>query len=134
MASQASRRTPPNAPALGWQHMAAVPDLADSSITRLLDAFITQNAGIPKSTLLLRYLHNLPQDSQLAQLQMAQMTYLHFKEQECKLMYDAESEVWYVFEKRWLISKGKLTRVKALLQSEFLPEVWQATWESLKQL
>ena len=111
----------PPLPARGWGHMAALQQGARISITSHLDLFKQNHRNFSKVDLMLLYVRGLPADKDLSQLLMAELVYLHFDGVECPLIYDSDLEVWQAFEGPWSTSKGKNTRVKAILQKELLP-------------
>ena len=124
----------PQLPSMSWEHMASVPKAADTSLTKELDVLAASWIGHPKPDLMLAYLAQLSSDANLSGLAKADMAYLFFAGVTAPpLIYNAEYEVWYVWAKRWSVSKGNLTRVKAKFQQEFLPCMVSTLREALRR-
>jgi hypothetical protein len=123
----------PGLPSFGWAHQPTTVQPVVTQAWTHLDAFKVANPGLSKPALLLRYLTRIPDTKCLSPLLMAELTYLFFAEEECPLIYDADIEHWFLFEARWSASKGKHTRVKALLQKSLLPAVSEAAAQAQAQ-
>jgi hypothetical protein len=101
--------------------MQPVPQQDDHSITKEIDDWMRNNPNNIKAYMMLNYVRSLHQDVDLSQLLMAKLAYMCFSGNENRLIYDAQLECWWLFEKRWYQSKGKFSRVKAMFQRELLP-------------
>ena len=116
----------PVMPSVGWaqQPLQLVEDYPLP--TNDLDRFAKRNPGLDRVDLMLAYVASLAEARQLSQLVRAELTYLCFRGDECPLLFDGDSDAWFVHHKGWKLVKGSLTRVKKLLQSTLLPSMRKA--------
>ena len=116
----------PVMPSVGWaqQPLQLVEDYPLP--TNDLDRFAKRNPGLDRVDLMLAYVASLAEARQLSQLVRAELTYLSFRGDECPLLFDGDSDAWFVHHKGWKLVKGSLTRVKKLLQSTLLPSMRKA--------
>ena len=116
----------PVMPSVGWGQQPLPLVEGYPSPTNDLDRFAKQNPGLVRVDLMLAYVASLAEARQLSQLVRAELTYLHFRGEECPLLFDGDSDAWFVHHKGWKLVKGSLTRVKKLLQSTLLPSMREA--------
>ena len=94
------------------------------SMTAQLDAFIAASiAGEPRADTMLHYLQQLPNSQQNSQMLAAELSYICFAGEECPLIFDAASDVWYVYKGHWQTSKNSSSLVRVYFQSQLLAAV-----------
>jgi len=86
----------------------------------VLDYVLSTRAGDTREEVLLQYLIDLPSTRSLSQLVQAEMAYLFFSGHERPMLYTGDTELWQVHDMTWKPATGNLSRVKALVQSDFL--------------
>ena len=113
----------PAAPAISWSQQPTLHAMDCTSVTGALDEFARLNPDLSKVQLLLKYVRDLPSARPLSQLVRAEIAYLFFKGDECPLLFEGDSDTWFVHHHRWKVAKKSFTRVKALFQTKLLEAI-----------
>ena len=70
-----------------------------------------------KPDLMLSYMNNLPEGVGLSQLLKAELSYMALQGPDCRLVFEATAEVWYVWDQYWRKSPS-LARVREVFQTQ----------------